>query len=110
MKTQFKKGFNNSLYRSVSILVAAVLLVAVFLGAKKTEKYSDEQNLEIIEQSIREAIACCYSIEGVYPPDIEYIEDNYGLFINHDKFLVDYDIFASNIMPDVVVIDKSVFD
>lgn len=110
MKTRFKKGVNNALYRGISVFAAALLLVAVFFGAKKTEKYSGEQNLEIMEQTIREAIACCYSIEGTYPPDIEYLEENYGLFINHDKFLVDYDIFASNIMPDVVIIDKSVFE
>ena len=33
-----------------------------------------------------------------------YLEENYGVQIDHDKYNVFYDGFASNIMPDITVI------
>ena len=46
----------------------------------------------------------CYAIEGRYPPSVEYLEENYGIQIDHDKYNVFYDGFASNIMPEITVI------
>ena len=38
------------------------------------------------------------------PPSVEYLEENYGIQIDHDKYNVFYDGFASNIMPEITVI------
>jgi len=40
----------------------------------------------------------------MYPPDVAYLEDNYGVVINHDKYIVHYDVFAGNILPNITVI------
>ncbi|MEG1447953.1 MAG: hypothetical protein RR048_04075 [Oscillospiraceae bacterium] len=110
MTKHFKNTIKNILSRRVlPISICAIALVAFLAGVTKAGNFSNAQNLEVLEQSINEAIVCCYSIEGKYPPNLEYLEKNYNLYINHDKYLVDYDIFASNIMPDVIVIDKTVF-
>ena len=45
-----------------------------------------------------------FAIEGRYPPSVEYLEENYGVQIDHDKYNVFYDGFASNIMPEITVI------
>ena len=41
---------------------------------------------------------------------MEYLEENYGVQIDHDKYNVFYDGFASNIMPEITVIlaDKGI--
>ena len=44
----------------------------------------------------------CYAIEGFYPADLSYLEDNYGLIID-ERYNVFYEVQASNIMPSVSV-------
>ena len=48
----------------------------------------------------------CYAAEGVYPPDLAYLEEHYGVQINEKHFAVYYDAFASNMMPDITVLEK----
>lgn len=45
----------------------------------------------------------CYAIEGRYPPSVEYLEENYGVRIDRDRYNVFYNGFASNVMPEIVI-------
>ena len=49
----------------------------------------------------------CYAIEGSYPATIDYVEQHYGLQIDHDRYDVFYEIFAENVMPEITVIEKN---
>ena len=55
-------------------------------------------------KAIRQASVQCYTIEGRYPPSVEYLEENYGIQIDRERYNVFYSGFASNIMPDITVI------
>ena len=61
-------------------------------------------------QALREAVLTsakqCCAVEGSYPSSIEYLEQRYGLVINHDDYDVAYDWFAGNVMPSVAVTPK----
>ncbi|MEG0323303.1 MAG: hypothetical protein RR547_08815 [Raoultibacter sp.] len=46
------------------------------------------------------------AIEGSYPTSIDYLVKNYGLSINRDDYAITYQVFAENIMPNVVVLPK----
>ena len=59
-----------------------------------------------MEDTLRRAAVACYAAEGIYPPDISYLEEHYGIQIDKDRFAVYYDVFASNLMPDITVIEK----
>ncbi|MCL2766524.1 MAG: hypothetical protein FWD21_02425 [Peptococcaceae bacterium] len=84
-----------------------VLIFAVFMsGVQSTAKSQDEESLRAVEESIARAVLCCYSIEGRYPDTFEYLKENYHLSINEDRYVVFYQIFASNIMPDIDVIES----
>ena len=48
----------------------------------------------------------CYVIEGSYPSDIEYLEENYGLTVNKQEYMIIYTPFAENLPPDIRVIPK----
>ena len=37
---------------------------------------------------------------------IRYLEDHYGLQIDTDRYTVYYDVFASNLMPDITVLEN----
>ena len=85
-------------------IIISILLIIFFLFSinKVNEKSSAESHLILID-AINKAVVQCYAIEGYFPPDIEYLEENYGLIINHDKYIVSYNVFASNIMPNIDV-------
>ena len=104
----FKKLRNLSL-RPMQILVPMLILcvIAFFLFALSgLEGSQGEEGRQQLETSIRRAAVACYAVEGVYPPTLEYLEENYGIQIDEDRSAVFYEIFASNIMPEITVLEK----
>jgi hypothetical protein len=41
----------------------------------------------------------CYSLEGRYPPDLAYLEKNYGLTLDKGKYVYHYRTIGENMMP-----------
>lgn len=106
MKTLDAKKKNKG--QSILGAVIVFILVGVLLikGTFYFEEISKKQNLDLTRQSIRRATIQCYAIEGVYPADISYLEENYGLMIDHDKYYIEYGGFASNVMPSIEVYER----
>lgn len=98
-----KSVFKESL---VATGIFIFLLVIIYLGIEAVWERGKEEQKDFLEKGAIRAIVQCYAIEGMYPPDIAYLEDHYGIMINHDRYIVHYEIFASNIMPQIVVIEK----
>ncbi len=48
----------------------------------------------------------CAAIEGSFPTSLAYLEDNYDLRVNHDDYVVIYEVLASNTAPSVVVMPR----
>lgn len=85
--------------------VATILLFLLFFytSVENVKIRRDNENIHILEDAIIRSAVQAYAIEGFYPPDIQYMEDNYGLMVDHEKYAISYDVFASNIMPEVVI-------
>ena len=85
--------------------VATILLFLLFFytSVENVKIRRDNENIHILEDAIIRSAVQVYAIEGFYPPDIQYMEDNYGLMVDHEKYAISYDVFASNIMPEVVI-------
>ena len=81
----------------------------MYISVDNAKKKSDEESFNILSEAIIRSAVQCYAIEGFYPPDIEYLENNYGLLVDHDKYVVSYSIFASNIIPEVEVFLKNIY-
>lgn len=84
-------------------IIIFVVLVVIFTSIDKDnldQMYSQEKQ---IEEVIRKYAVACYAQEGAYPRDLTYLEENYGLIIDEDKYFYYYDLFASNILPDIEV-------
>ena len=56
--------------------------------------------------AVRRAALTCYAVEGAYPQSLEALKHGYGLAYNEDAYIVVYDAFASNVMPDIQVLRK----
>lgn len=105
-----KKQFFNKLSTLARYLLMPVLmLMAMFIILVNVGKISERQqaeNLKQMEDTIYKAVLNCYAIEGSYPATLDYVEQYYGLQIDHDRYDVFYEIFAQNVMPEITVIEK----
>ena len=100
-----KKPKKKALRWMIPALLLALLLLSAALSLSPGRELKENSAAAIkaaVEKSARE----CYVVEGVYPPDLKYLEDYYGLEINHRDFYVVYDIYASNVPPEVKVVAK----
>ena len=103
-KSIFKKSTWDILRSTVLPLLFTVLvMVMVVYGLRQTEESSSAESLRILEDSLRRAVVMSYAIEGRYPDSIEYIEENFGIYIDRTRFVVHYSIFAPNILPEIRV-------
>jgi len=89
----------------VPILFTVAVMGMIVFGLRQTEASSRSEGLRILEDSIRRAVIVCYAVEGRYPASIKYLEEHYGIYIDRTRYLVHYNIFASNLLPDITVIE-----
>ena len=90
-------------FRTVCVtLLAAILLVFSWSVADEIGKDSSGKAVSRLSSAMREACATCYALEGRYPPDLAYLEQNYGIIVD-DRMLVSYEAFGENIMPVIKV-------
>ena len=45
----------------------------------------------------------CYVIEKAYPESLSYLEENYGLAVNKEDYLIVYQLYAENQPPQIRV-------
>lgn len=90
----------------VSFVLFGAIAAFCISGVQSTEIKQQEEALRIAEESILRGAIRCYAQEGMYPPDYEYLKEHYGVRVDEEKFAVFYSVFASNMMPDVTVIEK----
>lgn len=102
-----KKQRNRSVLPGVllPLLAAAVLLFFLTALGNLGDGQRDEGKAQL-ESALRRAAVACYAAEGIYPPDLEYMTEHYGIQIDHSRWLVVYEAFAENLMPDITVLEK----
>lgn len=91
----------------VLLLPAVLTVVLIFLSA--LSNLSDGRRGEgrqQLEEAVRRSAVACYAAEGIYPPDLEYLEEHYGLQVDQERYTVIYNAFASNLMPDITVLEN----
>lgn len=86
------------------LMIAAALLVFA-TAVNSLDSGRDEENLRQLEAALRRACVACYATEGVYPPNVEYLKDRYGIQVDEERYKVDYQIFAKNLMPGITVLE-----
>ena len=102
----YKKGVGDLLRSAlVPILFTVAVIGMIAFGLKQTEESSKSEGLRVLEESILRATVKCYAVEGRYPDTIGYIERNYGIRIDRSKYVVHYENFASNLFPEITVIE-----
>lgn len=88
------------------ILFAAALVLAFWLGVGGNGRGRQDEGAQAIRAAIQNCALQCYVVEGIYPPSLSYLEEQYGLRVNREDYYVAYTVFASNLPPDVRVVAK----
>lgn len=91
-------------YLPVLILVAVLAVFVLFSNSMVNTNVEREK--EILENAIDRSITQCYALEGIYPNDLTYLEENYGLIYNKEQFFVDYQYIGGNLRPDITIIER----
>jgi hypothetical protein len=81
------------------IVAAIVCVVFVWSAASSLDTSPREEGLKVDKEAIVRATVQCYSLEGRYPPSLNYLEQNYGLTLDKDKYVYHYQIIGENLMP-----------
>lgn len=92
----------------LSILVPVVVFFAVFflflLPVSSISATTKQEEIENLKQAVIRSTIYCYAVEGTYPESLSYLENYYGITYDHSKYLISYEVHASNLMPDIDVI------
>lgn len=82
------------------------IMAIMLYGFEDAARSSEEEQFRMVEESLRRAVVSCYAIEGRYPGNLQYIYDQYGIQVDEEKYIVHYEIFAANIMPEITVLER----
>jgi hypothetical protein len=106
MKTRtFKLSPMKALLSGIApILFTLAIVLAVSFGLRQADESSRSEGARFLEESILRAAVHNYAIEGRYPENLYYITQNYGIHIDRTKYIVHYEVIASNILPNITVI------
>ncbi len=87
------------------IVVFALILLCFLAALSRLEQGQQEKGRQQLEEAMRRTAVSCFASEGAYPPSVAYMEQRYGLQYDHQRFTVRYEIFASNLMPEITVLE-----
>ena len=86
----------------VALIIAFVLLINSLTAT------SGDHEAQLVHDAVKNAALTCYAVEGSYPQSLEYLREHYKLAYNEERFIVEYDAFAENMMPYITVLERGV--
>ena len=90
----------------MGLVVFVLVAVLIIQGIGRASSVSDREELELARRALRQAAVSCYAMEGAYPASYEELKARTGLAIDEEKYAVFYEVFASNIMPEITVTER----
>ena len=87
-----------------TLVIIAAVVIFFWTAVGGAAGKADSSSASTLEKAIKRAAVQCYAIEGFYPPSVSYLEDNYGIIIDRDKFIVEYKCDIGNNLPIIKVL------
>lgn len=101
------KKRNKNIYhiaaRLFAVLVVFAVIVYAIAGLPEFRRKSAYVRAESVEEIVKRYVVQCYASEGGYPPDLEYLAENYGLMLNEEKYFYFYSVHGANLTPEIRV-------
>lgn len=93
--------------RGVAVcLICIGILLGTVTAVSNLNKGNRTEEKKQLEEAIRRSVITCYATEGVYPPDFAYVKEKYGILVDEARYVVVYNAFAENLMPDITVLER----
>ena len=89
---------------AIAAVCTLLLLLGVWAVWNGAQAAMREQAAQSLRTAVLDAAMQCAVVEGAYPARLSYLEEHYGLIVNHQDYAVTYEAFASNVPPSVVVV------
>ena len=71
----------------VSVGISLIFMILLLMGINMIDDRYHKDAIERLEDNIKKAAMNCYSIEGYYPNDVSYLEEKYGVVIDHQDIM-----------------------
>lgn len=108
MLHRIKEALRERRGLAITLCVFALALGLALRAFGGVEEQHLSKQQEALRQAVLRAAVACYSVEGVYPADVEYLREHYGLHYDTGTFILQYDAFAENILPEIRVLVRGV--
>ena len=105
-RRRYRKRF-GFLPALLGLALFALIAVWMLSGIREASEISEREGLRQAETAVRRAAVSCYALEGAYPASYADLKARTGLAVDEVKYKVFYEIFASNIMPEITVLRRS---
>lgn len=92
----------KKIWLPILLLIVTAVFAAAVLPSMQS-RICEGGRTAVSEAVLRSAVEC-YSVEGAYPESLDHLIENYGLSINRNRYIVVYNAFASNQLPDIQVL------
>jgi hypothetical protein len=92
----------------IKLLCIVLVLAAAVLLANRIGTAQGTAETDIVRDAVKNAALTCYAVEGAYPDSVDYLREHYRLAYDEDRYLITYDAFASNMIPDIWVTEVGV--
>lgn len=89
--------------RLIGAVVVVVLVALIVAGAFISRSVARAQGATSVRDAVLEAAIQCCAVEGSYPSALSHLENDYGLVVNHNAYVVTYEWLGDNVMPSVAV-------
>ena len=89
--------------RIIYVLLAVLICFNLFVAVSVSRSIARTQGVATLRESIMNAAVQCCAVEGSYPSSIEHLEKGYGLVVNRDDYVVQYEYLGDNVPPSIVV-------
>lgn len=105
MRALYFEKLSRYFRRILTLLLNGVVLFGFITSVTSLETDHAAEDKQQLQAALTRAAVSCYAAEGEYPPDLTYLQDHYGIQINTDLYSVQYEYIASNLMPDITVLE-----
>lgn len=88
------------------VVILCALAVALVVALNAIFANAREQGAASIKNTILNAAMQCAAVEGSFPTNLAYLEEHYDLRVNHDDYVIIYEVLGSNVLPSIVVVPR----